>query len=98
ATTPLPSLPFPPLPAPIDRAPTTIFGPLGQPLTGYWVFVRGAGSPAVSVIGAVNCPQQLREFGRIEPRGDAVITAMASRLTSDDTLAYLYLATFDGET
>jgi len=98
APNPLSSLSIPTLTAPIDLATPTRYGPLGQPLTGDWVFVRGAGSPAVSVIGAVNCPQQLREFGRIEPRGDAVITAMASRLTSDDTLAYLYLATFDGET
>jgi hypothetical protein len=97
APNPLSPLSIPTLPAPIDLVTPTRYGPLGQPLTGDWVFVRGAGSPAISVIGSVKCPQQLREFGRIEPRSDAVITAMATRLTTDDTLAYLYLATFDGE-
>ena len=97
APNPLSPLSIPTLGAPIDLATPVRYGPLGQPLSGDWLFVRGAGNPSVSVIGSVNCPQQLREFGRITPRADAVVTAMASRLTVDDTLAYLYLATFDGQ-
>jgi hypothetical protein len=97
APNPLSPLSIPTLSSPIDLATPTRYGPLGQPLTGDWLFARGAGSPAVSVMGALNCPQQLREFGRIVPRSDAVVTAMASRLSPDDTLAYLYLATFDGQ-
>ena len=77
------------------RTPTR-YGPYGQPLQGDWVFARGAGSAAVSVVGALNCPQQLREFGRIAPRPDSVVTALASRLTVDDLQAQLYFATFDG--
>lgn len=97
APNPLSPLSIPTLGAPIDLATPIRYGPLGQPMSGDWVFVRGAGNPSVSVIGSVNCPQQLREFGRITPRADAVVTAMASRLTVDDSLAYLYLATFDGQ-
>ena len=44
----------------------------------------------------MNCPQQLKEFGRIAPRPDSVVTALASRLTVDDLQAQLYFATFDG--
>ena len=55
--------------------------PYGQPLQGDWVFARGAGNSAVSIVGALNCPQQLREFGRVAPRPDSVVTALASRLT-----------------
>src|SRR5262249_3672520 len=70
AATPVPPLSIPPLPAPVELSTPTRYGPLGQPLQGDWVFARGAGSSAVSVIGALNCPQQLKEFGRIAPRPD----------------------------
>ncbi len=82
--------------APVELATPTRYGPLGQPLQGDWVFARGAGGPGVSIIGALNCPQQLREFGRVTPRPDSVVTALASRLTADDRQAQLYFATFDG--
>ena len=96
APNPLMSLSIPTLPAPVELATPTRYGPLGQPLQGDWVFARGAGGPSVSVIGALNCPQQLKEFGRIAPRPDSVVTALASRLSSDDLQAQLYFATFDG--
>ncbi|MGZ3444925.1 MAG: hypothetical protein ACXWLG_04970, partial [Myxococcaceae bacterium] len=86
----------PVLNSPVELAAPTRYGPFGQPLQGDWVFARGAGSSAVSIIGAVNCPQQLREFGRVAPRPDSVVTALASRLTSDDRVAQLYFTTFDG--
>lgn len=96
APNPLTPLSIPVLPAPVELATPTRYGPLGQPLQGDWVFARGAGSSAVSVVGALNCPQQLKEFGRIAPRPDSVVTALASRLTVDDLQAQLYFATFDG--
>ncbi len=96
APNPLTPLSIPTLPAPVELATPTRYGPLGQPLQGDWVFARGAGSSAVTVVGAVNCPQQLKEFGRIAPRPDSVVTALASRLTVDDLQAQLYFATFDG--
>jgi hypothetical protein len=96
APNPLTPLSIPTLPAPVELATPTRYGPLGQPLQGDWVFARGAGSSAVTIVGAVNCPQQLKEFGRIAPRPDSVVTALASRLTVDDLQAQLYFATFDG--
>jgi len=97
APNPLNSLSIPTLPAPVELAVPTRYGPFGQPLQGDWVFARGAGSSAISIIAAVKCPQQLREFGRIAPRPDSVVTALASRLSSDDRLAQLYFTTFDGD-
>jgi len=96
APNPLLPLSIPTLPAPVELAAPTRYGPLGQPLQGDWVFARGAGGPSVSIIGALNCPQQLKEFGRITPRPDSVVTALASRLSSDDLQSQLYFATFDG--
>jgi len=96
APNPLVPLSIPTVGAPVELATPTRYGPLGQPLQGDWVFARGAGSPSVSIIGAVNCPQQLKEFGRLSPRPDSVVTALASRLTADDLQAQLYFATFDG--
>ena len=96
APNPLNPLSIPTLPSPVELSTPTRYGPLGQPLQGDWVFARGAGSSGVTIIGAVNCPQQLREFGRLAPRPDSVVTAMTSRLTSDDLQAQLYFATFDG--
>ncbi len=96
APNPLSPLSIPTLPAPVELATPTRYGPLGQPLQGDWVFARGAGSSAVTVVGAVNCPQQLKEFGRIAPRPDSVVTALTSRLTVDDLQAQLFFATFDG--
>jgi hypothetical protein len=96
APNPLAPLSIPVLPAPVELSTPTRYGPLGQPLQGDWVFARGAGSPSVSIVGALNCPQQLREFGRLAPRPDSVVTALTSRLTADDRQAQLYFATFDG--
>ena len=96
APNPLLPLSIPTLAAPVELATPTRYGPLGQPLQGDWIFARGAGSPSVSIIGALNCPQQLKELGRIAPRPDSVVTALASRLTADDLQAQLYFATFDG--
>ncbi len=96
APNPLLPLSIPTLPAPVELATPTRYGPLGQPLQGDWIFARGAGSASVSIIGALNCPEQLKEFGRLAPRPDSVVTALASRLSSDDLQAQLYFATFDG--
>ena len=96
APNPLLPLSIPTLPAPVELATPTRYGPLGQALQGDWIFARGAGSSSVSIIGALNCPQQLKEFGRLAPRPDSVVTALASRLSSDDLQAQLYFATFDG--
>jgi len=96
APNPLNPLSISTLPSPVELSTPTRYGPLGQPLQGDWVFARGAGGSAVSIIGAVNCPQQLREFGRIAPRPDSVVTSLTSRLTPDDRQAQLYFATFDG--
>ena len=96
APNPLSPLSIPTLPSPVELSTPTRYGPLGQPLQGDWVFARGAGGSGVSIIGAVNCPQQLKEFGRIAPRPDSVVTALSSRLTTDDRQAQLYFATFDG--
>ncbi len=96
APNPLRALSIPTVSAPVELATPTRYGPLGQPLQGDWVFARGAGSASVSVIGALNCPQQLKELGRVTPRPDSVVTALASRLTTNDRVAQLYFATFDG--
>jgi hypothetical protein len=96
APNPLSPLSIPTVAAPVELSTPTRYGPLGQPLQGDWVFARGAGSPAVSIVGALNCPQQLKEFGRISPRPDSVVTALTSRLTADDLQSQLYFATFDG--
>jgi len=96
APNPLSPLSIPVLPSPVELSTPTRYGPLGQPLQGDWVFARGSGSASVSIIGALNCPQQLKEFGRIAPRPDSVVTALASRLTADDRQAQLYFSTFDG--
>jgi hypothetical protein len=96
APNPLSPLSIPTLPSPVELSTPTRYGPLGQPLQGDWVFARGTGSAGVSVVGALNCPQQLKEFGRITPRPDSVVTALTSRLTVDDLQAQLYFATFDG--
>jgi hypothetical protein len=98
APNPLAPLSIPTVPAPVELATPTRYGQLGQPLQGDWIFARGAGNPSVSIIGAVNCGQQLKEFARISPRPDSVVTAMASRLTTDDRQAQLYFTTFDGNT
>ncbi|HET9156337.1 MAG TPA: hypothetical protein VFN91_06695, partial [Myxococcaceae bacterium] len=96
APNPLSPLSIPTLPSPVELSTPTRYGPLGQPLQGDWVFARGSGSASVSIVGALNCPQQLKEFGRIAPRPDSVVTALASRLTADDRQAQLYFSTFDG--
>src|SRR5262249_52761679 len=96
APNPLSALSIPTLPAPVELVTPIRYRPPGQPLQGDWVFARGAGSSAVSIIGALNCPQQLKEFGRIAPRPDSVVTALAARLSSNDLEAQLYFATFDG--
>jgi len=98
APNPLAPLSIPTLPSPVELATPTRYGPLGQPLQGDWIFARGAGSASVSIVGAVNCPQQLKEFARIAPRPDSVVTALTSRLTADDRQAQLFFATFDGTT
>lgn len=96
APNPLVPLSITTVPAPVEVSTPTRYGPLGQPLQGDWIFARGAGNPSVSIIGALNCPQQLKEFGRITPRPDSVVTALTSRLTVDDLQAQLYFTTFDG--
>ncbi|HTS79415.1 MAG TPA: hypothetical protein VMH40_02345 [Myxococcaceae bacterium] len=96
APNPLRPLSVPVVPSPVELSTPTRYGPLGQPLQGDWVFARGAGSSAVSIVAAPNCPQSLREFARIAPRPDSVVTALTSRLTADDLQAQLYFATFDG--
>jgi hypothetical protein len=97
APNPIRPLSVPTIPSPVEMTAPTRYGPLGQPLDGDWVFARSAGGSAISVVGAMNCPQQLRQLGALEPRPDSVVTALASRLSLDDTQATLYLTTFDGQ-
>jgi hypothetical protein len=97
APNPIRPLSVPTIPSPVEMTAPTRYGPLGQPLNGDWVFARSAGGSAISVVGAMNCPQQLRQLGALEPRPDSVVTALASRLSLDDTQATLYLTTFDGQ-
>jgi hypothetical protein len=97
APNPIKPLSVPTIPAPVEMTTPTRYGPLGQPLNGDWIFARGAGGSAISVVGAMNCTQQLRQLGTLQPRPDSVVTALASRLSLDDTQATLYLTTFDGQ-
>lgn len=105
APNPIRPLSIPTIPSPVEMTTPTRYGPLGQPLNGDWIFARGAGGSAISVVGAMNCPQQLRQLGTIEPRPDSVVTALTSRLkvddtpanTQTDTQATLYMTTFDGQ-
>jgi hypothetical protein len=97
APNPIRPLSIPTIPSPVEMTTPTRYGPLGQPLNGNWIFARGAGGSAISIVGAVKCPQQLRQLGTLEPRPDSVVTALASRLSLEDTQATLYLTTFDGQ-
>jgi hypothetical protein len=70
----------------------------GQLRTGMLVFVRGAASPNISVVGAANVPESLRQLTNgllIQSAG--TVTAISARLTSTEQNVVLYYATFDGQ-
>ncbi len=70
----------------------------GQVLTGMLLFVRGAASPNISVVGAADVPESLRQLTNgLLVQSAGVVTAISARLTSDERNVVLYYATFDGQ-
>jgi hypothetical protein len=70
----------------------------GQVRTGMLLFVRGAASPNISVVGAANVPESLRQLTNgllIQSAGQ--VTAISARLTTSEQNVVLYYATFDGQ-
>jgi hypothetical protein len=110
APNPLQPLSIPTVNQPIELAPSVRYGPLhtaipvfngtmdGQVLTGALLFVRGAASPNISVVGTANVPESLRQLTNgLLQQSAGVVTALSARMTSAETNVVLYYATFDGQ-
>jgi hypothetical protein len=70
----------------------------GQVRTGMLLFVRGAASPNISVVGAANVPESLRQLTNgLLVQSAGLVTAISARLTSNEKNVVLYYATFDGQ-
>gem|GEM_PF-6169669 len=70
----------------------------GQVLTGMLLFVRGSASPNISVVGAANVPESLRQLTNgLLVQSAGTVTAISARLTADERNVVLYYATFDGQ-
>lgn len=112
APNPLQPLSIPTVNQPIELAPSVRYGPIqttvpffaatgtmnGQVLTGPLLFVRGAASPNISVVGAANVPESLRQLTNgLLQQSAGVVTAISARMTSSEANVVLYYATFDGQ-
>jgi hypothetical protein len=70
----------------------------GQVRTGPLLFVRGAASPNISVVGAADVPESLRQLTNgLLQQSAGLVTAISARLTANETEVVLYYATFDGQ-
>jgi hypothetical protein len=112
APNPLQPLSIPTVNQPIELAPSVRYGPIqtsvpffastgimdGQVLTGALLFVRGAASPNISVIGTANVPESLRQLTNgLLQQSAGVVTALSARMTTTEANVVLYYATFDGQ-
>jgi hypothetical protein len=111
APNPLQPLSIPTVNQPIELAPSVRYGPInttlpifgdlildGQLRTGPLLFVRGAASPNISVVGAANVPESLRQLTNgLLQQSAGLVTAISARLTAAETEVVLYYATFDGQ-
>jgi hypothetical protein len=70
----------------------------GQVHTGALLFVRGAASSNISVVGVANVPESLRQLTNgLLQQSAGVVTAISARMTAAETNVVLYYATFDGQ-
>jgi hypothetical protein len=111
APNPLEALSIPVVDEPVELAAAVRYGPIatslpefpggildGQERTGMLLFVRGSGSPFISVVGAANVPQSLKQLkGGLLQQSAGPVTAITARLTSSEQNVVLYYATFDGQ-
>jgi len=112
APNPLQPLSIPTVNQPIELAPSVRYGPIsttvpffattgimdGQIRTGALLFVRGAASPTISVVGAANVPESLRQLTNgVLQQSAGVVTAISARMTTSEANVVLYYATFDGQ-
>lgn len=112
APNPLQPLAIPVVNHPVELAPSVRYGPIrtlqtgifpagfidGQVRTGALLFVRGAGSPNISVVGAANVPESLRQLTNgLLQQSAGVVTAISARMTASERNVVLYYATFDGQ-
>jgi hypothetical protein len=111
APNPLEPLAIPVVNQPVDLTPAVRYGPIstaspnfpagvidGQQLTGSLLFVRGAGSPFISVVNGANVPEGLRQLTNgLLLQGAGPVTALSARLTSNEQNVVLYYATFNGQ-
>ncbi len=111
APNPLQPLSIPVVNQPVEIAPSVRYGPIatqqpiftngfidGQVRTGMLLFVRGSASPNISVVGAAQVPESLRQLTNgllIQSAGP--VTAISARLTTNEKNVVLYYATFDGQ-
>jgi hypothetical protein len=111
APNPLQPLSIPVVNQPVELAPSVRYGPIrtqqpvfpagfmdGQVRTGALLFVRGAASPNISVVGAANVPESLRQLTNgLLQQSAGLVTAISARMTTSETNVVLYYATFDGQ-
>lgn len=111
APNPLEALSIPVVDEPVELATALRYGPIqtslpefpggiidGQERTGMLLFVRGSGSPFISVVGAANVPQSLKQLTNgLLQQSAGPVTAITARLTSSEENVVLYYATFDGQ-
>ena len=111
APNPLEALSIPVVDDPVELTAAVRYGPLatnlpefpggsldGQERTGMLIFVRGAASPFISVVGAANVPESLRQLTNgLLQQSAGPVTAISARLTSSEQNVVLYYATFDGQ-
>jgi hypothetical protein len=110
APNPLEPLAIPVVNQPVDLTPAVRYGPIvttgigfdggidGQQLTGSLLFVRGAGSPFISVVNAANVPEGLRQLTNgLLLQSAGPVTAITARLTTDEKNVVLYYATYNGQ-
>ncbi len=111
APNPLQPLSIPVVNQPVEIAPSVRYGTIstlqpvfpnglmeGQLRTGMLVFVRGSASPNISVVGAANVPESLRQLTNgLLVQSAGLVTAISARLTSTEQNVVLYYATFDGQ-
>ena len=112
APNPLQPLSIPTVNQPIELAPSVRYGPIQTTVPFFaatgthgrsgpdraLLFVRGAASPNISVIGAANVPESLRQLTNgLLQQSAGVVTAISARMTTSEANVVLYYATFDGQ-
>ena len=112
APNPLEPLSIPTVNQPVELAPSVRYGLIhttllslfptgtmdGQVLTGALLFVRGAASSNISVVGVANVPESLRQLTNgLLQQSAGLVTAISARMTATERNVVLYYATFDGE-